>query len=110
MVDPQREKIAVTEARRLEIPVIATGDTNVDPDLIDYIIPANDDAIRSIRLFTSKIADAVLMGKRMGQERAAVVTAPVEHRDALVALLAPAHDHEVDVGGRHLLAVRRARR
>ena len=50
VIDPQRERIAVTEARKLEIPVIATGDTNVDPTLIDYIIPANDDAIRAIRL------------------------------------------------------------
>jgi small subunit ribosomal protein S2 len=62
VVDPQREKIAVTEARRLEIPVIATGDTNVDPDMIDYIIPANDDAIRSIRLLCSLVADAALEG------------------------------------------------
>ena len=65
VVDPQREKIAVTEARRLEIPVIATGDTNVDPDMIDYIIPANDDAIRSIRLLCKMIADAAIEG--MGQ-------------------------------------------
>jgi small subunit ribosomal protein S2 len=68
VVDPQREKIAVTEARRLEIPVIATGDTNVDPDLIDYIIPANDDAIRSIRLLCKMVADAAIEG--MGQRQA----------------------------------------
>jgi small subunit ribosomal protein S2 len=68
VVDPQREKIAVTEARRLEIPVIATGDTNVDPDMIDYIIPANDDAIRSIRLLCKMIADAAIEG--MGQRQA----------------------------------------
>jgi len=68
VVDPQREKIAVTEARRLEIPVIATGDTNVDPDMIDYIIPANDDAIRSIRLLCKLVADAALEG--MGQRAA----------------------------------------
>ena len=60
VVDPVREKIAVTEARRLEIPVIATGDTNVDPDMIDYIIPANDDAIRSIRLLCKLVADAAI--------------------------------------------------
>jgi small subunit ribosomal protein S2 len=68
VIDPQREKIAVTEARRLEIPVIATGDTNVDPDLIDYIIPANDDAIRSIRLLCTMVADAAIEG--MGQRQA----------------------------------------
>jgi small subunit ribosomal protein S2 len=68
VVDPQREKIAVTEARRLEIPVIATGDTNVDPDQIDYIIPANDDAIRAIRLLCRLVADAAIEG--MGQRAA----------------------------------------
>ena len=54
VVDPHREHIAVTEARKLEIPVIAIGDTNVDPDQIDYIIPANDDAIRAIRLLVRR--------------------------------------------------------
>ena len=68
VVDPVREKIAVTEARRLEIPVIATGDTNVDPDMIDFIIPANDDAIRSIRLLCKLVADAAIEG--MGQRAA----------------------------------------
>ncbi|MEX1296855.1 MAG: 30S ribosomal protein S2, partial [Candidatus Limnocylindrales bacterium] len=68
VVDPQRENIAVTEARRLEIPVIATGDTNVDPDMIDYIIPANDDAIRAIRLLCKMVADAAIEG--MGQRQA----------------------------------------
>ena len=62
VVDPQREKIAVTEARKLEIPVIGTGDTNVDPDDLDYIIPANDDAIRAIRLLCSLVADAAIQG------------------------------------------------
>ena len=74
VVDPQREKIAVTEARRLEIPVIATGDTNVDPDMIDYIIPANDDAIRAIRLLCRMIADAAIEG--MGQRAARAAEEP----------------------------------
>jgi len=74
VVDPQREKIAVTEARRLEIPVIATGDTNVDPDMIDYIIPANDDAIRAIRLLCRLIADAAVEG--MGQRAARAAEEP----------------------------------
>jgi small subunit ribosomal protein S2 len=64
VVDPHRERIAVTEARKLEIPVVGTGDTNVDPDELDYIIPANDDAIRSIRLLCGLIADAAISGQR----------------------------------------------
>jgi small subunit ribosomal protein S2 len=69
VVDPKREKIAVDEARRLHIPVIAIADTNCDPDGIDFIIPGNDDSIRSIRLISSKMADAALEGKaRRGEE------------------------------------------
>ncbi|HEX3723516.1 MAG TPA: 30S ribosomal protein S2 [Nitrolancea sp.] len=63
IVDPRRETIAVAEARRLGIPIIAMVDTNCDPDLVDYVIPANDDAIRSVRLVTSRIADAVIEGR-----------------------------------------------
>jgi small subunit ribosomal protein S2 len=62
VIDPKREKIAVAEANRLKIPVVAIVDTNCDPDDIDYVIPGNDDAIRSIRLITAKIADACLEG------------------------------------------------
>lgn len=68
IVDVRREHIAVKEANRLEIPVVAIVDTNCDPDPIDYLIPANDDAIRSIRLITTKIADAVLEGLAMRKE------------------------------------------
>jgi small subunit ribosomal protein S2 len=71
IVDPKKERIAISEANKLEIPVIAVTDTNCDPDPIDYPIPGNDDAIRAIKLFTSKIADACLLGKKIGQERAA---------------------------------------
>ena len=63
VIDPRREKIAVDEANRLGIPVIALTDTNCDPDGIDYIIPGNDDAIKSIKLITTKMADAALAGK-----------------------------------------------
>ncbi|GBD19517.1 30S ribosomal protein S2 [bacterium HR27] len=63
VVDPRREAIAVAEARRLGIPIIAMVDTNCDPDVVDYVIPANDDAIRSIRLITSRIADAIIAGR-----------------------------------------------
>ena len=63
IVDTRREKIAVDEARKLRIPIIGLVDTNCDPDDVDYIIPGNDDALRSIRLFVSRIADAVISGR-----------------------------------------------
>jgi small subunit ribosomal protein S2 len=63
IIDPRKERIAVQEARRLGIPVVAVVDTNCDPDEIDYPIPGNDDAIRSIRLMASKMADAILQGR-----------------------------------------------
>jgi len=69
VIDPKKEHIAVTEARKLGIPVIAVVDTNCDPDLIDYIIPGNDDAIRAIRLFASRVADAVVEGEGLHQRR-----------------------------------------
>jgi small subunit ribosomal protein S2 len=62
VIDPHKEELAVREARKLGIPVVAMVDTNCDPDLIDYIIPCNDDAIRGIRLMTGKIADAAIEG------------------------------------------------
>ncbi|MCK5228017.1 MAG: 30S ribosomal protein S2 [Desulfobulbaceae bacterium] len=74
IVDPRREKIAVDEANRLGIPVIAMIDTNCNPDGIDYLIPGNDDAIRSIRLITSKIADAALEGKNKRRDAEQVET------------------------------------
>jgi small subunit ribosomal protein S2 len=64
IVDPKKEHIAVREARILGIPIVAIVDTNCDPDEIDYVIPGNDDAIRAIKLITSKIADAVLEGRQ----------------------------------------------
>jgi small subunit ribosomal protein S2 len=101
IVDPHRERIAVTEANKLEIPVVGTGDTNVDPDELDYIIPANDDAIRSIRLLCQLVADACIEGARERAARAAAepepeveVAAPAETEfdenasDELVAALA----------------------
>ena len=71
VVDAKKEHIAISEARKLEIPIVAIADTNCDPDLIDYVIPGNDDAIRAIKLFTAKIADAAILGGRLGRERAA---------------------------------------
>ncbi len=69
VIDPNKEEIAVSEAGKLGIPVVALTDTNCDPDGIDYVIPGNDDAIRAIKLITTQIADAVLEGKaRRGEE------------------------------------------
>ena len=64
IVDPRKEKIAVAEARKLNIPVVAIVDTNCDPDEIDYVIPGNDDAIRAVKLIAAKIADAVLESRQ----------------------------------------------
>lgn len=91
VIDPQREHIAVIEARKLEIPVIGTGDTNVDPDLLDYVIPANDDAIRAIRLLCQLIADAAIEG---AHERAArpteepMAAATEDHEEASDEMMA----------------------
>ncbi|MBC7358015.1 MAG: 30S ribosomal protein S2 [Desulfacinum sp.] len=68
VVDPQKEKIAVAEANRLGIPVVAIIDTNCDPDVIDYPIPGNDDAIRAIKLITTRIADACVEGRQQFEE------------------------------------------
>ncbi|MCU0249443.1 MAG: 30S ribosomal protein S2 [Vicinamibacterales bacterium] len=65
VVDTRKEQIAVDEARKLKIPVIGVVDTNCDPEQVDYVIPGNDDALRSIRLFTSRIADAIVAGRSM---------------------------------------------
>src|SRR5262245_62130065 len=68
VIDSKNEEIAVAEARRLGIPVIAIVDTNCDPDFVDYVIPGNDDALRAIRLFASKISDSVVEGQQMAKE------------------------------------------
>lgn len=69
VIDPRNEAIAVREGKRLGIPIVAVVDTNCDPDDIDYVIPGNDDAIRSIRLFASKVADACIEGREMFEEK-----------------------------------------
>src|SRR6187431_840769 len=71
VVDTRKEKIAVDEARKLKIPVLGIVDTNCDPDEVDYVVPGNDDALRSIRLFASRIADAVSSGRGMRESRIA---------------------------------------
>ena len=70
IIDPNREDIAVNECRKLGIPIVAVTDTNSDPDLVDYIIPGNDDAIRAIKLFVSSIAEACLEGQAMRKPEA----------------------------------------
>ena len=68
IIDPAMETIAVSEAKKLQIPIIAITDTNCDPDLVDYVIPGNDDAIRSIKLITQRVADAVIEGAQRRKE------------------------------------------
>jgi small subunit ribosomal protein S2 len=86
VVDPKNEAIAVREGRRLNIPIVAVVDTNCDPDEIDYIIPGNDDAIRAIRLITSRVADACADGKARYEEKMqAEADKDVEDESELVA-------------------------
>jgi small subunit ribosomal protein S2 len=81
LVDPRKERIAVAEANKLNIPIVAVVDTNCNPDKINYVIPGNDDAIRAIRLFSSRIADAVLEGKQQLATAPAEEVAKVEEPD-----------------------------
>lgn len=81
VVDPRKEKIAVSEARILGIPIVAIVDTNCDPDEVDYVIPGNDDAIRAVKLIASKVADAVLEGRQGEQFEAGEETQEVEVSD-----------------------------
>ncbi len=71
IIDPKREEIAVMECRKLGIPIVAVVDTNCDPDVIDYVIPGNDDAIRAIKLFVTHMADACIEGAASSSERGA---------------------------------------
>jgi small subunit ribosomal protein S2 len=81
IVDTHREDIAVHEAHRLKIPIVGLVDSNCDPDEVDYPIPANDDAIRAIRLLTSKIADAVIEGQQL---RESLLTPEYEHLEGVI--------------------------
>ena len=86
IVDPKNEAIAVREGRRLNIPIVAIVDSNCDPDEIDYIIPGNDDAIRAIRLFTSRVAEACIEGReRLEERRQAETDKAVEEKDEVSA-------------------------
>ncbi len=95
VVDPSREEIAVLEARRLSIPIIAIVDTNCNPDLIDYVIPGNDDAIRAIKLFLGKIADAILEGKAVyGEKTASAADKEAETPEVTMALISTEEETE----------------
>lgn len=82
IIDPHQEHIAIQEARTMGIPIIATLDTNCDPDTVDYPIPGNDDSIRAIKLYASKIADAVLEGQKSRQENLIKLGVTPENIDA----------------------------
>jgi len=91
IIDPKKEKIAIAEARKLSIPIVSVVDTNCDPDEVDYVIPGNDDAIRAIKLITSKMAEAVLQGREAAAKIAsaeaekAAIQEKVEKEEAAVA-------------------------
>jgi len=78
VVDPRKERIAVAEARRLNIPIVAIVDTNCDPDEVDYVIPGNDDAIRAVKLIAGKMADAILEARQGVSNAEAEAEAPAE--------------------------------
>jgi small subunit ribosomal protein S2 len=93
VIDSNKEQIAVREARKLGIPVVAVVDTNCDPSEVDYVIPGNDDALRAIRLFASKIADSVVEGSQLlSDKQAADMAAGVERAEAAAAARAAADD------------------
>ena len=97
VVDPSREEIAVLEARRLSIPIIAIVDTNCDPDLVDYVIPGNDDAIRAIKLFLGKVADAILEGSAAYKEKtASAVNKEAEAPEVMMALISTEEETPAD--------------
>ena len=100
VIDPAREHIAISEARRLQIPVIAVADTNADPNLIDYVIPGNDDAIRSIKLFCSKVADACSEGSRLGKQRAVQASSSAEEAPETIRVMTGGDGPKVEIVSR----------
>jgi small subunit ribosomal protein S2 len=99
VIDSNKEAIAVEEARKLGIPVVAVVDTNCDPEKVDYVIPGNDDALRAIRLFTSKIAEAVVEGRQLATETdfaAAPPAGPVEEPEVTAVEDIPEYAQYVD--------------
>jgi small subunit ribosomal protein S2 len=94
IIDPNREHIAVKECRKLGIPVVAVVDTNCDPDLIDYVIPGNDDAIRAIKLFATHIADACIEGAAAMKENAGAKNAAAKETEVDAAAEKAAAEEE----------------
>ena len=82
IVDPRKEKIAVAEAKKLNIPIVAIVDTNCDPDEVDYVIPGNDDAIRAVKLIAGTIANAIIEGRQGADQEAAEQAVAEEAADA----------------------------
>ena len=100
MVDPAKEHIPFAEANRLKIPVVAVADTNADPNLIQYIIPGNDDAIRSIKLFCTRIADACLEGTRIGKQRAVAASSAEEEAPETIRVMTGGDGPKVEIVSR----------
>jgi small subunit ribosomal protein S2 len=97
IVDSNNEAIAVKEARKLGIPVVAVVDTNCDPTVVDYVIPGNDDALRAIRLFTSKIADSAAEGVNLVGDKAFAEEQAAPAETELAVEAAPAEPEVVDL-------------
>ena len=93
IVDPSKERIAVAEAKKLGIPIVAIVDTNCDPDEIDYVIPGNDDAIRAVKLIAGTMADAIIEGRQGAQS----AEAAEEEKDAEEALTSDQSSIQVPV-------------
>jgi small subunit ribosomal protein S2 len=103
VIDPHKEHIAVDEARKLEIPIVGITDTNCDPDKIDYVIPGNDDAIRAIKLFAGRIADAAVIGTKIYKERAHTRGAKDDNEERVIHVSSGGDGPRVEIaiGGSH---------
>jgi len=100
VIDPAKEHIAVAEAVRLNIPVIAVADTNAEPTGIEYLVPGNDDAIRSIKLFCSKVADACIEGTRIGKQRAVAAETANEEAPETIRVMTGGDGPKVEIVSR----------
>ncbi len=107
IVDTKKEHIAVREARRLAIPVVAIADTNCDPDEIDYPIPGNDDAIRAIRLICSRIADACIEGLKIAEEKSAEERALAEKTEVETSLSPEEKSEEGEEQGPEVVIIKK---
>lgn len=99
IIDVKKEEIAVAEANRLGIPIVAVVDTNCSPEGIDYVIPGNDDALRAVRLFASRIADAIVEGNQIATEGGVVATEPTEESEGGAGEAGEAAGAELAAGG-----------